>query len=209
MAAGAQRSYPVHIPVGADWPCGMYPVMLTVGDAKARRQIHQALEYLTVAGQVTLNIAADRPGYPTGEQATFTVTGASSRPWQGELALGVYDFRGRLLAVETRPAELATEPREFRFQYRLADHGVRVDTYWAVVVARSGRNKEGAVSRSPDRDTRATEGLQSVAADRRLPRTGDLRSAVTAGSGDPRRASEPRAERELGVGPSRDQGLQA
>ena len=137
LAAGAQRSYPVHIPVGADWPSGMYPVTLTVGDAKARRQVHQAMEYLTVAGQVTLSIAADRPGYPTGEQATFTVTGASSQPWQGELALGVYDFRGRLLAVETRPAELATEPREFRFQYRLADHGVRVDTYWAVVVARS------------------------------------------------------------------------
>jgi hypothetical protein len=137
LAAGAQRSYPIQIPVGADWPSGMYPVALTVGDAKARRQVHQAMEYLSVAGQVTLSIAADRPGYPTGEQATCTVTGASSQPWQGEVALGVYDFRGRLLAVETRPAELANEPCEFRFQYRLADHGVRVDAYWAVVVARS------------------------------------------------------------------------
>ena len=149
------RSYPVHIPVGADWPSGMYPVALTVGDAKAQRQIHQALEYLTVVGQVTLNIAADRPGYPTGEQATFTVTGASLHPWQGELAMGVYDFRGRLLAVEMRPAELAAEPREFPFPYRLADHGVRVDTLWAAVVARSEthvapslRDGNGIASRS-------------------------------------------------------------
>lgn len=141
LASGAECNYPIHIPVGADWPSGMYRVALTVGDATNRRQVHQAMEYLTVAGRVKLNIAADRPGYQTGEQATFTVAGVSLQPWRGELALGVYDFRGRLLGVETQPAELAAEPREFRFQYRLADHGVRVDTYWAVVVARSRRNK--------------------------------------------------------------------
>jgi hypothetical protein len=74
------------------------------------------MEFLSVTGQVMLSVAADRRGYGIGEQATSTVTGAASQPWKGELAFGVYDFRGRLLAVETRPAELAVEPRDFRFQ---------------------------------------------------------------------------------------------
>ncbi len=190
VATGQERSYEVRVPVGNDWASGLYPVYLTVGDSSGRRQLHQAMELLPVDGQVSLSMSADKRGYGIGELATFTVSGASSQPWKGELAFGVYDFRGRLLAVETRPAELAAEARELRFQYRLADHGVRVDTYWAVVVARSpitaGGFGGGAVSRSPDRDTAATEGLPGGA---RPQQVHDGRPAVGGfgGVGRPRR----------------------
>src|SRR5204862_3627771 len=66
----------------------------------------------------------------------------------GSLHFGVYDFRGRLLAAASQPAELsATQPKSFTFTYRMADHGVRVDTFWAEVVARKDGREWGRAER--------------------------------------------------------------
>lgn len=55
----------------------------------------------------------------------------------------MYDFRGRLLHVDTRHVTLDAEASQFDFGYRLADHGVRVDTLWAQVAARAEGHEWG------------------------------------------------------------------
>jgi hypothetical protein len=139
------RPYAVHVPVAADWPAGLYPVYLTVGDPAAEEQFHQSLEFLPIAGQLRLELKSDKKGYRLGEQAKFTLTGSSGEPWDGSLSFGVYDFRGRLLATANQPATFrASQPQQFEFRAMMADHGVRVDTLWAEVVARKGAGNGGA-----------------------------------------------------------------
>jgi hypothetical protein len=135
--AGGTKAYDVKVPVAADWPAGVYPVYLTVGDPVAKKQFHQSMEFVPVAGQVRLALKADKKGYRLGEPATFTLTASSGAPWSGTLSFGLYDFRGRLLGAASQPATLAsTDPQPFTFRAVMADHGVRVDTLWAEVVAR-------------------------------------------------------------------------
>ena len=125
--------------IAADWPAGLYPVYLTVGDPAAQEQFHQSLEFIPIAGQLRLELKSDKKGYRLGEQANFTLTGSSGAPWDGTLSFGVYDFRGRLLATANQPAAFRTsQPQQFEFRATMADHGVRVDTLWAEVVARKG-----------------------------------------------------------------------
>jgi len=150
LPAGQDQAYELPLPVAA-WTSGTYAVYLTVADARSQRQYHQALEFLPLAGPVSLAVAADKKGYRLGEEATLTVRGSSAQPWTGALTLGVYDFRGRLLAVESQPAQLAPEPRQFTFKYRLADHGVCVDTYWAVAVARASATAASELARAETR----------------------------------------------------------
>jgi hypothetical protein len=136
VPVGSARQYDVGIPVPPHWPAGLYPVYLSVGDTAARQLIQQSLQFIPVAGQLSLTLAADKRAYRLGESATFTVVASSRAAWSGELAFGVYDFRGRLLAAERRPAQLTPDEARFTFSYRLDDHGVRVDTLWATVAAR-------------------------------------------------------------------------
>jgi hypothetical protein len=137
------KPYEVRVPVAADWPAGLYPVYLTVGDPVARKQFHQALEFIPVAGQLRLELQSDKKGYRLGEEAKLTLTASSGAPWDGTLSFGVYDFRGRLLAAANRPAALAKSPRQFTFRAVMSDQGVRVDTLWAEVVARKDGRERG------------------------------------------------------------------
>jgi hypothetical protein len=142
-ARGA-RPYALEVPVAADWPAGLYPVYLTVGDPVAKVQFHQSLEFIPIAGQLRLELKSDKKGYRLGEEAKFTLTGSSGAPWDGSMSFGVYDFRGRLLAEANQPAAFATtKPKEFTFRAAMADHGVRVDTLWAEVVARKDGREWG------------------------------------------------------------------
>jgi hypothetical protein len=142
--ARGTRPYAVHVPVAADWPAGLYPVYLTVGDPVAKVQFHQALEFIPIAGQLRLELKADKKGYRLGEEAKFTLTGSSGAPWDGSVHFGVYDFRGRLLATANQAARFVTnQPQEFTFRTLMADQGVRVDTLWAEVVARKDGREWG------------------------------------------------------------------
>lgn len=143
LAAGEAQPYEVRVPVAVSWPAGLYPVYLTVGDAKSNRQFHQALQYLPVSGSLNLILAADKRGYAVGETARFDLTASSQAPWQGELTFGIYDFRGRLLAAEVRPVSLTPEPQDLTFTWKVADHGVRDFAYWAQVAAVQGTQEWG------------------------------------------------------------------
>jgi hypothetical protein len=134
---GESKPYDIRVSVGEDWPAGLYPVYLTVGDPATKKQLHQSLEYLPVLGRLKLALSSDKKGYRLGEEARFTLTASSTTPWNGSLNFGVYDFRGRLLAASTQAAELGKgDARSFNFTFSMADHGVRVDTFWAEVAAR-------------------------------------------------------------------------
>ncbi len=135
LAAGENRSWEGEVPVDPSWGGGLYAAYLTVGDPAAKKQLHQALQYIPVGGSVQLKLTADKGGYRIGEQATFAVEASSATAWKGEIRFGVYDFRGRLLTAETRPATLGAEPTTLTFTWPFADHGVRVDTVWAVAAA--------------------------------------------------------------------------
>jgi hypothetical protein len=143
VPVGQTLPYEVRVPVASDWQTGLYPVYLTVGDPVTKKQLHQSLEFLTVTGDVELQLAADKRGYRLGETATLTLTASSRVPWSGELVFGVYDFRGRLLGTETQLATLTTNAQPVTFSYRMVDHGVRVDTFWAQVSARRGGRECG------------------------------------------------------------------
>jgi hypothetical protein len=144
VPAGGTKPYEVRVPVAADWPAGLYPVYLTVGDPVARKQFHQALEFIPVAGQLRLELKSDKKGYRLGEEAKLTLTASSGVPWEGTLSFGVYDFRGRLLAAANQPAALgAKHPKQFTFSTVMSDHGVRVDALWAEVIARKGGREWG------------------------------------------------------------------
>jgi len=137
LAANTEKTYEVRVPVAAEWPAGMYPVCLTIGDPAAKKQLHQAMEFIPVTGQLQLTLVSAKKGYRLGEDAKFTLTASGAAPWSGTLCFGVYDFRGRLLAVDSQPINLeTTDPRQFTFSCRMADHGVRADAFWAEVVAR-------------------------------------------------------------------------
>ncbi len=135
LAAGEERAWESTVPVGAFWPDGLHAAYLTVGDPEAEKRIHQAMRYIPVTGNVELELTADSEGYKIGEQATFTLEASSADAWEGEINFGVYDFRGRLLATQTQPATLDAEPTTLTFTWPFADHGVRVDTVWAVASA--------------------------------------------------------------------------
>ncbi len=123
------------MPVPADWGEGLYPVYLTLSDPLARRQLHQAMELIPVAGTVALTLESEKRGYRLGEEARLTLTASARAPWNGSLRLGIYDFHGRLLGVQEQMARLTVEKQQIRLAWPLADHGVRVDTYWAEVAA--------------------------------------------------------------------------
>jgi len=141
LAPGTEKTYEVRVPIAAEWPAGMYPVYLTIGDPAAKKQLHQAMEFIPVSGELQLTLVSEKKGYRLGEDAKFTLTASCQGPWSGTLCFGVYGFHGRLLAVENRPITLETTgPRQFTFICRMADQGVRADAFRAEVVAR----KDGA-----------------------------------------------------------------
>lgn len=143
VPAGSERHYTVRVPVAPHWGSGLYPVYLTVGDRREKRQFHQALEFIPVRGRLTLSLKPNKRGFKLGEEAVLTLAASSERPWQGDLCFGVYDFRGSLLGTGLQKVGLTTEPHSFTFRYKLADHGVRVDTFWAEVVARKDGREWG------------------------------------------------------------------
>lgn len=122
-------------PIASDWQSGLYSVYLTVSDPATKKQLHQAWAFVPVNGAVKLSVTSDKPGYRIGEQAIFTVDASSSVPWKGELRWAIHDFRGRVLGTGTIAAELDAQAKKIPFTWTLADHGVRVDTMWATVVA--------------------------------------------------------------------------
>ena len=77
VAAGSQVPYEVRVPVKQHWAEGLYPVYLTVGDSAAHRQFHQAMEFIPVKGQVSLELSADKRGYLLGEEIRFKLTASS------------------------------------------------------------------------------------------------------------------------------------
>lgn len=135
VVAGASQTLAVSVPVAPSWGAGLYRVYFTIGDATAKKQLHQALGFVAVPGMVKIRVASNKPGYAPGETAQFTVTSSSPQPWDGKLVLGIYDFRGRLLGREERAVSLTAATNETSFSWRLADQGVRVDTYQVVVAA--------------------------------------------------------------------------
>ncbi len=143
LPAGQEQPYELRVPVAPSWPAGLYPVYLTVGDVKSKRQFHQALQYIPVSGSLNLILAADKRGYEVGETARFDLTASSRAPWQGNLTFGIYDFRGRLLAAEVRPVSLTETPQDLDFTWKVADHGVRDCVYWAQVAAVQGPQEWG------------------------------------------------------------------
>jgi hypothetical protein len=140
VAAGTSQVVSVTVPVDASWGLGLYPAYFTAGDPAAGRQFHQAMTWLAVPGSLGLCLTPAQLGWPTGGEAAFTVAVSNAAPWEGVLRFGVYDFRGRLLGAEERAVRLAPGTNAAAFAWRVADHGVRVDTYRAVVSAvREGR----------------------------------------------------------------------
>ncbi len=136
VPVGVAHSFQVQVPAALDWGSGLYPVSLTVGDPKTQRRMHQSLQFLPVRGRLALKVTTDKRGYRLGEAARILVTVSSDESWSGELALGVYDFRGRVLHAVSREVAVSDEPLTLEFTWRLVDHGVRVDTFPTHVVAR-------------------------------------------------------------------------
>jgi hypothetical protein len=136
VPAGSEQAYEVRVPVPDEWAAGLYPVYLTVGDPAAKKQLHQSMQFVPVAGSIAMTLTSAKPGYRLGEEARLTLSASSKRPWSGTLSFGIYDFRGRLLHTTSQEATLDETSRSFTFSYQLADHGVRVDALWAQVVAR-------------------------------------------------------------------------
>jgi hypothetical protein len=147
VPVGEGIPYEVRVPVGEDWPAGLYPAYLTIGEPAAKKQLHQALQFIPVAGRLQLHLDSEKKGYGRGEQARFSLSASTSAPWTGTLEFGVYDFRGRLLAAEHQPAELTSGSKTFTFAVEMADHGVRDDTFWAEVVARKDGHEWGRAER--------------------------------------------------------------
>ena len=135
VPAGSEQILDLSVPVAAAWGAGLYPVYLTLGDAGAKQQWHQALEFLPVTGTVQLSLVSAKPGYRLGENAEFTLTASSAEPWQGDVRLGIYDFRGRLLRADQRPLQLTDAATQLPFAWPMTDHGVRADTFWVVASA--------------------------------------------------------------------------
>jgi len=135
LDAGSEKALDIRIPVAPEWAAGLYPIYLTVGDPATKRQFQQSLQYLPVSGLLTLELASAKKGYKLGEEAQFTLTASARAPWSGKLAFGVYDFRGRLLGLSTKAVQLTAAKQTIPFSWRLADDGVRADTFWAEVAA--------------------------------------------------------------------------
>jgi hypothetical protein len=134
-AIGAQHPLALSIPVAPSWGAGLYRLYFTLGDSMAKKQLHQALGFVAVPGTVTLKVTAGQPGYRIGETARVTVTASSAQPWAGKLALGIFDFRGRLLGHAEEAVTLTATPSTATFTWPVADPGVRVDTFQTVVAA--------------------------------------------------------------------------
>jgi len=135
LAAGETKDYAVRVPVAESWAAGLYPVCLTIGDPDGRKQIHQSMQLIPVAGSVELSLASAKRGYRLGEDASFTATLSGKAGWAGTLCFAIYDFRGRLLAFDEKPVNAGEQMQEIAFTWRMADHGVKVDTLWAAVAA--------------------------------------------------------------------------
>jgi hypothetical protein len=130
-----RENFELDIPVAPSWRAGLYPVYFTLGEPSSKTRLHQALTFLPVTGAVSLALSPTRRGFATGEEAQFELDAASAAPWEGQLRFGVYDFRGRLLGRDQRTVTLGSNTNCVSFAWRVADHGVRVDTYRAVVTA--------------------------------------------------------------------------
>lgn len=135
VAAGQTQPLVVRVKIAPEWSAGMYPVYLTVAHSKAKQQLHQSMQWIPVAGSLKLNLVSAKLGYKLGDTAAFTLTASSRSPWEGQIALAVYDFRGRVLGLSTRDVNLTDQPQEIRFEHVMADHGVRVDTLLAQAAA--------------------------------------------------------------------------
>ena len=135
VAPGREKTFEVRIRIPAHWGSGIYPVYLTLGDPSTKKQLHQAMELIPVAGLLDLSLHSEKRGYKLGDDVRLILTASAKVPWKGSLRLGVYDFRGRLLAMEEKAVQLGREKQRVSFTWRLVDHGVRVDTYWAQIEA--------------------------------------------------------------------------
>jgi len=133
---GQKHSRDIEIPLAESWRSGLYPVFVTVGDTAQDVRWHQAMDWISVKSPIAISVQTDQRGYRLGQDAKITVNASTEGSWNGELALGIYDFRGRLLRAESRPVTLSDQPQAVEFTYRLEDHGVRVDTVWVQVAAR-------------------------------------------------------------------------
>ncbi|HUU70563.1 MAG TPA: hypothetical protein VM186_13625, partial [Planctomycetota bacterium] len=138
LAAGDTKDYPVRVPVPESWEAGLYPVYLTIGDPDGKKQLHQSMQWILVAGSLELSLASAKRGYRLGEDASFTATISGKAAWAGTLSFGIYDFRGRLLAAGEKPVDAGEQKQEITFTWRMTDHGVKADTLWAAVAAKRG-----------------------------------------------------------------------
>lgn len=125
----------VAIPVAPTWGAGLYRIYFTLGDQAAKRQLHQALELVDLAGKVRLGLTTSQPGYRIGETSRCAVTASSLQPWEGRLQLGIYDFRGRLLGRQEQAVTLTAATNTTTFSWPVVDPGVRVDTFHVVAAA--------------------------------------------------------------------------
>jgi len=135
---GQTRTWKVEVETGEGWCSGLYPVYVTLGDGERQMQLHQALDWLAIESPIAMTVTTDRRGYRIGQEAHIKVTASAKRPWDGDLALGIYDFRGRLLHVALKDATLSDQPQEVEFRWPVQDHGTAVDVYWVQVEARQG-----------------------------------------------------------------------
>lgn len=146
LAGRERRDWSTGVAIPEEWGSGLYTAYLTVGDPAAKKQIHQAMELMSVGGMVKLELGAGKAGYKPGEKAEFKLKASSLAPWQGEISWGAFDFRGRLLASGSQAAELSPEAKEIPLSWDFRDHGVRVDTVWMEAAAVKGGNEYGRAS---------------------------------------------------------------
>lgn len=143
LAPGDDKAFEIRLPIAAEWGSGMYPVYLTLGDPAAKKQLHQAMELIAVEGLLDLSLRSEQPGYRLGAEARLVLSASAKQAWKGELRLGIFDFRGRLLGVEEKTVQLGPEKQQIPFAWRVMDHGVRVDAYWAMVDAVADGKEHG------------------------------------------------------------------
>jgi len=94
------------------------------------------MDWIDIQSPITLSVQTDKRGYAIGEPARIAVTASARVPWSGEIALGIYDFRGRLLHAANRPISLSEQPLEVDSTWQVENHGVRVDVFGVQVAAR-------------------------------------------------------------------------
>jgi hypothetical protein len=139
LEPGETKAWEPHVLVGTEWGSGLYAAYMAIDDPVTGKQIHEALDFIPVAGSVKLELTSDKSGYQLNEDANFNLKASAptwtQNPWQGEVRWGVYDFRGRLLGSGSQVASLGPQMQTIPFTWTFADHGVRVDAVWVIATA--------------------------------------------------------------------------